>query len=283
MQELTDDPTITPGTYLSSSRFVTLPLPPYDDAEQAPTTDEPPLIRFEMELGDVWVEREPTLELKLLGSLRVDLQQTLTVQGQLRVARGDINIQGRVFEIERGVVTFLEEREPANPTLLVTGVYTAPEGTRVIAEFVGPVETGNLILRAEPPLRDDQILSLLLFGSPDGSLGATSDGSMSDTALMAGGSLVTRGLNLELRRLTSLDIRTRIGERQGEPQPEVVVQVTPRLTAELAYRLEAPTPGRTQDRTYLTLDLRLFRNWSLSATLGDAGSFVLDLLWRYRY
>ena len=145
------------------------------------------------------------------------------------------------------------------------------------------METGNLILRAEPPLRDDQILSLLLFGSPDGSLGASGEASMSGTALLAGGSVLTRGLNLELRRLTSLDIRTQIGERQGEPQPEVVVQVTPRLTAELAYRLETPTPGGAQDRTHLTLDLRLFRNWSLSATIGDAGSFVLDLLWRYRY
>jgi hypothetical protein len=100
---------------------------------------------------------------------------------------------------------------------------------------------------------------------------------------VAGGNVVAQGLNVELRRLTSLDIQTRIGTREGEPQPEVAVQLTPRLTAELAYRLEAPTPGRAPDRTYLTLDLRLFRNWSLSTTIGDAGSFVLELLWRYRY
>jgi hypothetical protein len=42
-------------------------------------------------------------------------------------------------------------------------------------------------------------------------------------------------------------------------------------------------PGRAPDHTYLTLDLRLFRNASLSTTIGDAGSFVLDLLWRYCY
>jgi hypothetical protein len=63
----------------------------------------------------------------------------------------------------------------------------------------------------------------------------------------------------------------------------VAVQLTPRLTAELAYRLDAPIPGRAQDRTYLTLDLGLFRNWSLFTTIGDAGSFVLNLLWRYRF
>ena len=74
-----------------------------------------------------------------------------------------------------------------------------------------------------------------------------------------------------------------IVDSEGRPQPEVAVQLTPRLTAELAYRIEAPMPGRAPDRTYLTLDLRLFRNWSLSTTIGDAGSFVIDLLWRYRY
>jgi autotransporter translocation and assembly factor TamB len=160
----------------------------------------------------------------------------------------------------------------------------------VYAEFVGPVETGKLTLRSEPPLRDDQILSLLLFGSSDGSFGASGGdgaadpwGSVEDTALVAGGNVVARGLNLELRRLTTLDIQTRIGPREGQPQPEVAVQLSPRVTAELAYRLEAPTPGRAPDRTYLTLDLRLFRNWSLSTTIGDAGSFVLDLLWRHRY
>ena len=100
---------------------------------------------------------------------------------------------------------------------------------------------------------------------------------------LAGGSVVTRGLNQELRRFTSLDIQTRIGEDEGQPQPEVVVQVSPRLTAELAYSMGAANPARAQDRTYLTLDLRLFRNWSLSTTIGDAGSLLLELLWRYRY
>jgi hypothetical protein len=95
--------------------------------------------------------------------------------------------------------------------------------------------------------------------------------------------VVTRGLNQELRKLTSLDIQTRIGEREGEPQPEVAVQISPRLTAELGYTVQTPTPGRSQDRTHVTLDLRLLRNWSLSTTIGDAGSFLLDLLWRHRY
>ena len=52
-----------------------------------------------------------------------------------------------------GVITFAEERPPSNPTVVATARYTAPEGTEVYAEFVGPVETGTLSLRSEPPLR----------------------------------------------------------------------------------------------------------------------------------
>ncbi len=285
VQELAPEPTISQGTYVAPDRFTSLPLTPAGQGAQ--DRDDPLALRVSIELGnDIWLERGTQLEAKLVGSLALTQQHELSAQGELRLSRGTINVQGRAFVIEQGVITFVDEREPTNPTVLATARYTAPDGTNVYAEFVGPVKTGKLSLRSEPPLRDDQILSLLLFGTPDGNFGASRGGGthpLSGAAFAAGGSVVTRGLNHELRRLTFLDIQTRIGENEGEPQPEVVVQITPRLTAELAYSMRTPNPGRSQDRTYLTLDLRLLRNWSLSSTIGDAGSLLLDLLWRHRY
>lgn len=288
VQELEEDPTIVTGTYLKSDRFLTLPIPPYEDEEpgSAPEGALPLVVGIEVQLGDeVWVERGTQLEVKLLGGVELMLKDELSARGEVRLARGTIDVQGRIFEIERGVITFVEERAPSNPTVVATARYTAPEGTEIYAEFVGPVETGSLSLRSEPPLRDDQILSLLLFGTPDGNFGTSTGGGnvVGGAALAAGGSVVTRGLNQELRRFTALDIQTRIGEKEGQPQPEVVVQISPRLTAELAYSVGTANPGRAEDRTYLTLNLRLFRNWSLSTTIGDAGSLLVDLLWRYRY
>jgi translocation and assembly module TamB len=290
VQELDDDPTIATGTYLQPNRFLTLPIPVDEEGDAAPTDGAPLLVRIEVRLGnEVWIERGTQLEVKLLGSIDLELKEELSARGELRLGRGTINVQGRTFEVERGVVTFVRERAPSNPTVVATARYTAPDGTEVYADFVGPVETGTLTLRSQPPLRDDQILSVLLFGTQEGNFGASTskDTAASDAvggaAIAAGGSLVTRGLNQELRRLTALDIQTRIGESEGQPQPEVVVQLSPRLTAELAYSMGTPNPGRQQDRTYLTLDLRLFRNWSVSTTVGDAGSLLVDLLWRYRY
>lgn len=286
VQELEEDPTVVTGTYRAAEDFVSLPLPPYEAAETGAETDSEPLVtRVEVRLGDrTWIERGTQLEVKIAGTVVLEVREEVTARGQVRIERGTIEVQGKIFELERGVITFVEDREPSNPTVVATARHTAPEGTEIYAEFVGPVETGKLTLRSEPPLRDDQILSLLLFGTPDGNFGtSTGDGTVGGAALAAGGSLVTRGLNQELRRLTSFDVQTRIGEHQGEPRPEVIVQISPRLTAELAYTLSAPTPARAQERTYLTLDLRLFRNWSLSTTIGDAGSLLLELLWRFRY
>jgi translocation and assembly module TamB len=285
VQELAADPSIHKGTYLEPGRFVTLPLPPYrPHDEQRPAAQRTPSPRVEVQIGDdVWVERGTTLKVKVAGTVSLDLGEKTSLSGRLRLPRGVIDVQGREFQLDRGELTFLEDQAPTNPTLVARAVYEAPEGTRVYAEFIGPVKTGTLSLRSEPPLRDDQILSLLLFGSPEGSFGASTGGSMSLSALAAGGSVLTQGLNAELRRFTSLDIQAKIGERAGEPQPEVLMQVTPRLSAELAYLVETPDPGQPPDRAQLSLDLRLFRNWSLSTTIGDAGSLIVDLLWRHRY
>ncbi|MEO8178757.1 MAG: translocation/assembly module TamB domain-containing protein [Deltaproteobacteria bacterium] len=287
VQKVEDDPTITTGIHLGSDRFLTLPIPPYEGEERSESDAPARVLNIEIQLGDeVWVKRGAQLEVKLIGNIVLQLKEELSARGEVRIARGTIDVHGRIFEIQRGVITFVEERAPSNPTVVATARYTAPEGTEVYAEFVGPVETGTLSLRSEPPLRDDQILSLLLFGTPDGNFGAsTGEGGnvVGGAALAAGGTVVTQGLNQELRRFTALDIQTRIGENDGQPQPEVVVQISPRLTAELAYAMGTANPARARDRTYLTLDLRLFRNWSLSTTIGDAGSLVLELLWRYRY
>jgi hypothetical protein len=95
--------------------------------------------------------------------------------------------------------------------------------------------------------------------------------------------MIVQGLNRQLQELTSLDIRTRIDQSNGSPQPEVALQISPRVTAELSYDLATPSPGESPDTTFLTLDLRLLRNWSLSTTLGNQGSTFIDMFWRYRY
>ena len=38
-----------------------------------------------------------------------------------------------------------------NPVVVATAAYDSPDGTKGFADFVGPVKTGKLTLRSEPP------------------------------------------------------------------------------------------------------------------------------------
>ena len=53
--------------------------------------------------------------------------------------------------------------------MVVTAGWTAPDGTRVYADFQGPLKTGKVKLRSEPPRPQNEVLALILFGTAEGS------------------------------------------------------------------------------------------------------------------
>ena len=168
------------------------------------------------------------------------------------------------------------------PSIDSTGV------TRVFADFSGHVSTGKLTLRAEPSLTQDEILALILFGSPDGTFGATPSGGQAASAGLkaAGfaGGVITQGLNKAISDLTSVDITTRLDTSEADnPRPELAVQISKKVSARLSYKLGVPAPGDNPDRTELTVGWRFVRNWSIEAVVGDQGSTALDVVWRLRY
>jgi len=145
------------------------------------------------------------------------------------------------------------------------------------------VQSGRLTLRAEPPLSNDEILSLLIFGAPDGSLGSSQAVGEVAFALGVAGGAAVKGVNRALSDLTDLDVSTRIDTSHGTARPEVALQLTRRLSTSVAYAMGEPSPGENPDSVFLTLDLRLGTHWSLATTVGDQGATIFDLLWRHRY
>jgi translocation and assembly module TamB len=203
------------------------------------------------------------------------------VSGRIEVRGGKLDVQGKTFEIERGVVTF-EGDDPANPTITATARWDAP-GYTVYAEYLGDVKTGRIRLHSEPPLTDSEIASLLLFGSPDGTPGASSSSSDAALAISVAGDTAAKGLNRALDDFTNLDVSARIDTTTGSARPELVFQVSPRVSAKVTRAVGTPLYGESPDRTFLTLELRLKRAWALSAMFGDRGASALDLIWRRRY
>jgi autotransporter translocation and assembly factor TamB len=283
VQSLDPAKAIRIGTQQRAGDFVTLPLQPLRDAE--PTTNAQPMI-VDLTLGnEIWIQRGDTTKVQLSGKTQLTLGDPATMTGQIDLRGGKLDVSGKQFEIESGTITF--SGEPGNPTIVATARWDAPddEQHRVYADYTGTVKNGKIVLRSEPPLTEDQVLSLLLTGSADGSLGSSNNGggSTAGTAVGAVGGAATQGLNKALSHFSALDVSTRVDTSTGNARPEVVVQISPKVSAAITRALGTPAPGQPPDLTFLTLDFRIRSRWSLSALVGDRGESGLDLIWRRRY
>jgi translocation and assembly module TamB len=278
VQGLDDGQNIRIGVRVDPKNFHALPLQPLEEPSEK--TDSRTIIV--VTLGRVWVHQGTTLNARLAGKLRVEMTDEARIAGTIRIPRGTVDVSGKIFEIEQGTITF-QESDPANPVVVATARYDSPDGTRVYADFLGPVKTGKLHLRSVPPLSEDQILSLLLFGTPDGSFGSGTGDSSAATAVSVGGSQATQGLNSALGDVTDLNVTTRVDTSRGSPTPELVIQLSRRLSAEIGHYLGNPGLGQAPDRTFITLDFRIRRRWSLATTVGDQGGTSVDAVWRHLY
>jgi translocation and assembly module TamB len=271
------------GTQQRTGDFVTLPLQPLTDSE--PAKNVRPMI-VDLVLGkQIWIQRGDTTKVQLSGKTELTLGDPATMTGEINLRGGKLDVSGKQFEIETGTVTF--SGEPGNPTIVATARWDAPdeEQHRVYADYTGTVKKGKITLRSEPPLSADQVLSLLLVGSPDGSIGGSNNGggSTAATAVGAVGGAATQGLNKALSNISALDVSTRVDTSTGSARPELVVQISPKVSANLTRALGAPVPGQPPDLTFLTFEFRIRSRWSLSALVGDRGESGLDLIWRKRY
>ncbi len=258
-------------------QFVEIPLQPIEREAEGP----PSRWLIQIALRDVALHKGAGIDIALRGDLKARLGRKTRLEGRIDLTGGELDISGKQFAIESGSLTF-NKTEPEQGIVVATARWESPLEYTVYAEYAGTLAEGELTLRSEPPLTEDEVLSLLLFGEPTGSFGARSQ-SEAATAISVAGGTVASGLNRALDDISSLDVSTRVDTSTGEARPELVVQVTPRLSARVTQAIGEPAPGQSPDRTFLTLDFRLFRRWSLSAQVGDEGGSTLDMIWRYRY
>jgi translocation and assembly module TamB len=271
------------GVYTQPDRFMALPL---DGHESGAKADAEPgnLVTIGVTIGEAEIARGTDLRAQLGGKLTAKLEQKTDVTGQIKLHGGRLDVQGKSFQIETGTVTFTGD--PSNPDVRVTAGWTAEDGTKVYADYVGPLQTGKVTLRSEPARPQNEIVALILFGTADGSESTPHAGPSEDTGTQAGttiGGFATGGLSKGLNKLTGLDVTAKIDTSGTNPKPEVEVQIARSISLELAYVLGTPPPGTNQDTTYATIDWRFLRQWSLETTFGNLGASIADVVWRHRY
>ena len=280
IQDLDQDERIRVGYRRRDGEFAAIPLQPIEE-EAAPAEGPAEKTVIGVNLGEVSIKKGQQANVTLTGRLQATLGNELDVRGRIDTRRGTLDISGKKFEIERGSVSFTGGK-PDNPTISAVARYDSPAGYTVYAEYTGTAQQGKLRLSSDPPLSQDEILTLLLFGTPEGSFGAGSGDSLSTAVGVAGGT-AAQGLNRALANVTDLDVSARIDTSTGAPRPELVVQLTPRVSARVTQALGEPAPGQSPDRTFLTVEFRFARAWSLSTMVGDKGASAVDLIWRNRY
>jgi autotransporter translocation and assembly factor TamB len=275
VQSLEPNENVRIGARRADAVFAALPLEPIETPEENPT-----LVDVDVELGSVWVRRGDLVNAELTGKIHVAAAEKAQVTGRIDLKGGTLDVSGKRFEIESGTVTFTGG-DPSNPTVSAVARWNSPAGYVVSATYTGTATKGKLTLTAEPSLSQDEIVNLILFGTPEGA--NASGGDTASEAVGVAGGTAARGINRAISDLTHLDIQARVDTSTGAARPELMIPVSPRVSARVTRAIGDPPPGSSPDRTFLTLELRLKRAWALSALLGDRGASALDLIWRKHY
>lgn len=256
-----------------------------DDAAESATGPEK-VTEIRVRLGkDVEITRATDVRVSLTGAPTIRIGAKTEMSGQLQLTGGFVELQGKKLEIEKGTVSFVGEAD--NPILVVTARYDAPDGTMIYADFVGPLKTGKVSLRSEPPRPQSEIVAVLMFGTAEGSQSTPypqrqPDGTM--RAVGMGGSYATQGLNKGIADLAGTDrVTAHIDtSRATDPRAELEFQLARRLSVKIGRALGVPPIDRP-DRNFLIFGWRVRRNWTLETTFGDKGTSIVDGVWQYRY
>jgi translocation and assembly module TamB len=281
IQDLAQSEHVRVGYWRQDKDFVTIPLQPLEEPASSAASEYTTVVT--VDLGELFIEKGDQVEVGVGGTITAKLGNELDVTGRIETRRGELDISGKTFDIESGSVAFTGG-PPDNPIISAVARYDSPAGYTVYAEYTGTATRGKLGLRSEPPLSQDEILTLLMFGTPDGSFGAGAGGGDSlSTAVSVAGGTAAQGLNRALSKVTDLDVSARVDTSTGAPRPELVIQLTPRVAARVTQALGEPSPGQSPDRTFVTIELRIASAWALSTMVGDRGATAFDVIWRRRY
>jgi translocation and assembly module TamB len=276
-----------------NGEFVPTRLDPEQDVPPKGANATP--MKIAVKLGsDVQIVRGSDLDARIDGSPTITIGSEARVSGQVRIVRGTVDVQGKPFTIENGTVSFVGD-DASNPQVSLTAWWQAPGDTRIFADFIGPLRTAKVTLRSEPARPQNEILSLILFGTVDEQTPTGSGGSgmsaQGKSAAGAAGGAATGPLNKALGGVNKVldnfgfvgGLVTKIDTSSSTPRPEVEIQIARDIAVQVAWVIGVPPPGQNSDSTLFTLKWRFLRKFQLETTVGDAGTTIMDVVWQHRY
>lgn len=222
------------------------------------------------------------------------IQPNGQLSGEIAVIGGELNLLGKIFRFERGLVR-LRKEEANNPYVNVTAYWHAPNGTLIYIDYVGlllPLSQEKITFRSSPPLGEQELLALLILGEG----GSAEEGGAERAGALSRG-IAAAQFNALLGDIAP-GLSTSFAGGDGYIGTTVIYQVSDSVTARATVEQADATAAGEQTsgtataddqgigaRTSVSIDWRFAPNWLLRGTLGvgQQASSGLDLLYQFRY
>jgi len=257
---------------------------------QKPVTESPPTApdsilasRLDIRVDwprNVWY-RDGASSVETRGDLRLQKAtkaSRLQANGTITSLRGSYTYFGRSFNIESGQLLFSDSDE-LNPSINIEASY-ATGATTVYLDITGTAKAPVLKMHSNPPLSDQDIVSVIVFGQPLNELRGRTGGVAGNQEMMKAvggvlGGYVTKGLNQTGIPLLNVDILNIQPADQGGSQLTVGRYLTRRLFISYGQTVEG-----SAEKT-ITADYFMTDKWTLQGASNSSTGNYLDFLFRY--
>lgn len=246
----------------------------------APAEEEEPSVFAMVARVTIYATHIESAELRgiIKGKLTITAEPNdVTIIGSIDADRGDFDLFGRRYVVERAGVRF---DGPPDPRLDIRIAHDFPEVTTV-TEVRGRLSKPELIMSSDPGIYSQgQLLGFLLGGEPNGQ---SNSGNPRDQVTAAGTSLVANQIGGYVKKALPVDLDV-LRYEAATASTSAAITVGTWLTRSLfvAYRrrIEARPDENSSEAE---IEYWLSRRIMLEGILGDRGRSGLDLLWRKRY
>lgn len=213
------------------------------------------------------------LDAELGGSIRVEgTTGDPRPIGGFEMRRGRIEVLGRRFDFDRGVLTFQGDMDP----VLDFAATTRTADITATMLVTGPARDPTISLSSVPELPEEEIISRIIFGQSIGSLSAFQAIRLVDAIAEFSGAYGRDGsIFARVRRTVGLDDL----DIQQNATGGTTISVGKQLTDKVHVGVATETDGTSS----ITLDLELTRNLKAQVEGGANGSGSVGLTFEKEY
>jgi len=229
---------------------------------------------------NVWY-REGVTNIETQGDLRIQKTKessNLILTGSIRSVRGTYNYFGRDFNIDSGQIQFAGTPD-INPLLNIEASYSGDPTTTIYLDITGSTDKPVLKVRSNPPLAQEDIISVIVFGQPLNELRSRTGSQTNNQQMMqAAGGVLGSYVTQELRQTGIAELNVDMLNLQATPQGSQL-NVGRYLTRRLFISYGQAIRGSAEKS--VTADYFLTDKWTLQGASDSTQGNYMDFLFRY--